>query len=211
MRLNRRRGGESGREGADGMMTPGLAGFIASGEESQTSNVVAEVLETLGQDFELIPERAATRGVRRRTWFDTFDWRLYKAGLTLEYAAAHRGGELRLSDSGAAPPTETVQPVTGWQAARPHQLRDLPDGPIATSIGGVIAPRALLPEVTVAGTTAAYRLLNEDGKTVARLLVEYPAVAAGDGQPLPPRLTITEVRGYNGQARRAARIVAGIP
>jgi CHAD domain-containing protein len=193
------------------MMTPGLAGFIASGEESQTSNVVAEVLETLGRDFELIPERSAARGARRRTWFDTFDWRLYKAGLTLEYAAAHRGGELRLSDSGVAPPTETVQPVTGWQAARPHQLSDLPDGPIATSIGSVIWPRALLPEVTVAGTTAAYRLLNEDGKTVARLLAEYPAVAAGDGQPLPPRLTITEVRGYLTQARRAARIVAGVP
>ena len=68
--------------------------------------------------------------------------------------------------------------MTGWKASRPHQLRDLPDGPIATSISGVVAPRALLPEVTVASTTTAYRLLNEDGKTVARLLVEQPAVAA---------------------------------
>jgi CHAD domain-containing protein len=192
------------------MMTPGLAGFIASGEDSQTRDaVVAEVLEALGQGFALVPERGASRGARRRTWFDTFDWRLYKAGLTLEYAAAHRGGELRLS--GAAPAGDTVQPVTGWQAARPHQLRDLPDGPIATSLGGIVPPRVLLPEVTVAGTTAAYRLLNEDGKTVARLLVEYPAVAAGDGLPLPPRLTITEVRGYLNQARRAARIVVGVP
>ena len=192
------------------MTTPGLAGFIASGEDSQTCDVVvAEVLEALGQSFGLLPERGAPRGGRRRTWFDTFDWRLYRAGLTLEYAAAHRGGELRLS--GAAPVRDTVQPVTGWQASRPHQLRDLPDGPIATSISGVVAPRALLPEVTVTRTTAAYRLLNEDGKTVARLLVEYPAVAAGDVRPLPPRLTITEVRGYLTQARRAARIIAGIP
>ena len=191
------------------MMTPGSAGFIASGEDSQTSGVVTDVLEALGQGFELIPERAAPRGARRRTWFDTFDWRLYKAGLTLEYAAAHRGGELRLS--GAAPAGDAVQPVTGWQASRPHQLGDLPDGPITTSISGVVAPRALLPEVTVAATTAAYRLLNEDGKTVARLLIEHPAVAATDGLPLPPRLTITEVRGYLNQARRAARIVSGVP
>jgi CHAD domain-containing protein len=191
------------------MTTPGLAGFIATGEEAQTCDVVvAEVLEALGQGFELLPERGVPRGGRRRTWFDTFDWRLYRAGLTLEYAAAHRGGELRLT--GASPYGDAVQLVTGWKASRPHQLRDLPDGPIATSVSGVVAPRALLPEVTVTGTTAAYRLLNEDGKTVARLLVEYPAVAAGDGRPLPPRLTITEVRGYLTQARRAARIVAGI-
>jgi CHAD domain-containing protein len=193
------------------MMTPGLAGFIASGEDSQTwAAVVAEVAEALGQGFELVPERGAPHGARRRTWFDTFDWRLYKAGLTLEYQAAHRGGELRLS-GGAAPHGDAAQPVTGWQASRPHHLRDLPDGPIATGISGVVAPRALLPEVTVTGTTVAYRLLNEDGKTVARLLVEHPAVAAAGGLPLPPRLTITEVRGYLGQARRAARIVAGIP
>ena len=193
------------------MTTPGLAGFIASGEDSQTCDVVvAEVLEALRQNFELVYDRGAPRGDRRRTWFDTFDWRLYKAGLTLEYAVAHRGGELRLT-GGAAPSADAVQPVTGWTASRPHQLRDLPDGSIATSISGVVAPRALLPEVTVTSTTTAYRLLNEDRKTVARLLVEHPAVTAGDGRPLPPRLTITEVRGYLGQARRAARIVAGIP
>ena len=96
------------------MTTPGLAGFIATGEDSQTRDVVvAEVLEALGQSFELLPERAASRGGRRRTWFDTFDWRLYKAGLTLEYAAAHRGGELRLT--GASPYGDAVQLVTGWK------------------------------------------------------------------------------------------------
>ena len=211
------------------MMTPGLAGFIASGEGSQTSDVVlAEVLAALGQDFGLEPDRAAARSARRRTWFDTFDWRLYRAGLTLEYVAAPRGGELRLSGAspanaanapgttpaaavGAAPAADTVQRAPGWQASRPHPLRDLPYGSIATSISGVVAPRALLPEVTITGTTATYRLLNEDGKTVARLLIENPALATGERQPLPPRLTITEVRGYLTQARRAARIVASIP
>ena len=105
------------------MITPSLAGFIASGEDSQTwDTVVAEVIEALGQGFELIPERGAPHGARRRTWFDTFDWRLYKASLTLEYLAAHRGGELRLS--GAAPASDAAQPVTGWTASRPRQLRD---------------------------------------------------------------------------------------
>jgi CHAD domain-containing protein len=200
-------------------MTPGLAGFIAAGQDTQTSDdVISEVLAALEQEFTLVPERGGSprTSARRRTWFDTFDWRLYGAGLTLEYAPAHRGGELRLGDTSSGAPGTPVadaasatQPVTGWQASRPHQLRDLPDGPIAARIAGVVAPRTLLPAVTVSDAATVRRLLNEDGKTVARLIIDQPSVPAA-GQPLPPRLTITEVRGYPGQARRAIRIVAGV-
>ena len=152
---------------------------------------------------------------RRRTWFDTFDWRLYRAGLILEYIAAHRGGELCLTSADPAsqsttPTTaEIAQPVTGWQASRPHGPQDLPDGPIAARVASLVPPRVLLPAVTVATTTAVSRLLNEDGKIVARLLIERPVITGLTA--LAPRLTITEVRGYPGQARRAARIVADVP
>jgi len=198
-------------------MTPGLAGFIAAGQDSQTSDdVISEVLTALEQEFTLVPERGGSlrTAARRRTWFDTFDWRLYRAGLTLEYVPAHRGGELRLSGaSSAAPPapgSDVEQPVTGWQASRAHPLRDLPDGPITARIAGLVAPRALLPAVTVSDAATVRRLLNEDGKTVARLVIDQPSVPAAGEPPLPPRLTITEVRGYPGQARRAVRIVAGV-
>jgi CHAD domain-containing protein len=191
-------------------MTPGLAGFIVSGADAQTwDDVVADVLAALGQGFAVVPERGATRGARRRTWFDTFDWRLYRAGLTLEYVVGRGGGELRLS--GGDPAADAAQPAPGWQASRPHPLGDLQDGPVAARIGGLVAPRALLPAVTVSVGAAVRRLLNDDRKTVARLVVEHPAVAGGDHQPLRPRLTITEVRGYPGQARRAVGIVAGVP
>jgi CHAD domain-containing protein len=195
-------------------MTPGLASFIASGDDEQTwDDVVDGVLAALGEAFAVVPERGRVpHGARRHTWFDTFDWRLYRAGLTLEYVAAPRGGELRLSGTGpGAPAGEAAQPARGWQASRPHPLGDLPDGPVAARIADLVAPRALLPAVTVSTATAVRRLLNVDGKTVARLLIERVVVAAGDHRPLPPRLTITEVRGYSGQARRAARIVAGSP
>jgi len=197
-------------------MTPGLAGFIAVGHDTQTSDdVISHVLTAIEQEFTLVPDSAAAprTAARRYTWFDTFDWRLYRAGLTLEYVPARRGGELRLSEvsPGAADTTamEATQTVTGWQASRPHSLVDLPDGPIAARIVGLVGPRALLPAVTVSDAATVRRLLNEDGKTVARLIIDQPAVPAGQ-QPLPPRLTITEVRGYPGQARRAIRIVAGV-
>jgi CHAD domain-containing protein len=82
---------------------------------------------------------------------------------------------------------------------------------VTARIAGLVAPRALLPVVAVASTTAVYRLLNEDDKTVARLLIERRAIPGGASVPLAPRLTVTEVRGYQAQARRAARLVAAVP
>jgi len=89
-----------------------------------------------------------------------------------------------------------------------HLLADLPAGPVSARIGGLVAPRALLPVVTASTATTVYRLLNGDGKTVARLLVTCPSLTGRE--QLPPRLAVTEVRGYLGQARRAARLVASV-
>jgi CHAD domain-containing protein len=217
-------------------VTPGLAGFIACGHDEQAwDETVAGVLEALGAAFDVIPDRGGKPAAAcRRTWLDTFDWRLHRAGLTLEYAGRPRGGELLLVGNAADPaatpkppsapstasppnsanPADTAaisQPVIGWQAARPHLMCELPDGPVASRIGDLVAPRALLPFVTVTSATTTHRLLNEDGKTVARLLVERASIPGPQAAPLAPRLAITEVRGYPGAARTAARLVGGAP
>ncbi len=199
-------------------MPPGLADFVVSGADAGAwDDVIADVLTRLKEDFTVVPERGGTSGgARRRTWFDTFDWRLYRAGLTLEYVTAHRaGGELRLAsaDPASESPVAVAQPVTGWQASRAHGPQDLPDGAVAARVTQLMPPRVLLPAVTVTTAVTVRRLLNEDGKTVARVLVERPRVAGQQAaqQALAPRLTITEVRGYPGQARRAARVVAAVP
>ncbi len=90
-------------------------------------------------------------------------------------------------------------------------MSEVPDGPVASRIGDLVAPRALLPVVTVTSTTTTYRLLNEDGKTVARLLIERTSIPGPHPAPLAPRLAITEVRGYAGDARSAARILGAAP
>ena len=208
-------------------MTPGLAGFIAEGCEPQAwDDLVAAALAALAAEFGVVPERAAGDhgGTRRTTWLDTFDWRLHKAGLTLEYAPGRGGSELHLSANGSAggegAGEELTQPVAGWQAARPHLLPDLPDGPVTARIAGIVAMRALLPVVATSTVTAVYRLLNSDGKTIARLHVARPSLdgprqggptAARQQTPLPPRLTITAIRGYLGQTRRAVRLVGAVP
>src|SRR6516225_11989946 len=103
-------------------VTPGLAGFVVADTATQTwDEVIANVLAALGREFTVVPDRrGAPAGTRRRTWLDTFDWRLYRAGLILEYTTAHRGGELRLTgahpaalDPGAAAGTTTPPAVAG--------------------------------------------------------------------------------------------------
>jgi CHAD domain-containing protein len=196
-------------------VTPDLAGFTADGDDVQSwDDIMAGVLAALATEFDVQPDRrgaGAFDAVRRTTWLDTFDWRLYKAGLTLEYAPGRGGGELRLSGTGTGTASvSATQLVTGWQASRPHLAAGLAAGPVSARIAGLVAPRALLPVVTAMTATHLYRLLNADGKTVARLLVTRPSLPSGR-EPLPPRLAVTEVRGYLGQARRAARLVAAAP
>jgi hypothetical protein len=196
-------------------VTPGLAGFTADGDGVPSwDEVTAAVLASLATEFDVQPERrgaAAVSGDRRITWLDTFDWRLYRAGLSLEYVPGRGGGELRLSGPGAGNARQgtATQLVTGWQASRPHLAAGLAAGPVSARITSLVAPRALLPVVSANTATLVYRLLNSDGKTVARLLIARPSLAGRE--PLPPRLAVTEVRGYLGQARRAARLVAAVP
>jgi CHAD domain-containing protein len=189
----------------------GLREFVAD-TPAEEDSILAAVRSALSQAFTVTEEpRAAGSGTHRRTWLDTFDWRLYKAGLTLQFEQARRGGRLLLSKADGTPQAE--QPVTGWPR-RPGLAEDLPDGPVRDRIIVLTSPRALLPIVKAVSTVSVTRLLNADGKTVARLITErvtVTAAAADTTAELPPRLAVAAVRGYPGQARRAAGLLADVP
>ena len=197
------------------MTAGGLREFVVDTPVEEDS-VLATALGALSQAFTVAREPAAPgSGTHRRTWLDTFDWRLYKAGLTLRFEQARRGGRLLLSKADGTPQAE--QRVTRWPR-RPGLAGDLPDGPVRDRIVVLTSPRALLPIVKAVSTVSVSRLLNADGKTVARLVTERATVTAPTGSTgadttaeLPPRLAVTEVRGYPGQARRAAGLLAGVP
>jgi len=195
--------------------TGGLREFVVD-TPAEEDSVLAAVLGALAQAFVLAEEPgAAGRGTHRRTWLDTFDWRLYKAGLTLQFEQARRGGQLLLSKADGTPQAE--QPVTRWPR-RPGLAEDLPDGPVRDRIMVLTSPRALLPIVRAVSTSSVTRLLNADGKTVARLVTDRVTVTGPPGNTaadttaeLPSRLAVAEVRGYPGQARRAAVLLDGVP
>jgi CHAD domain-containing protein len=171
-------------------------------------NGTSAILGVLGEDFGVVTEHAAP-SARQHIWLDTFDWRLNRAGLVLEYEHRRRGGRLLLSRDGVP---HAEQPVQHWRPGRPRLASDLPAGPVRDQILKLASPRALLPMATAAGTVTVTRLLNADGKTVARLVADQSTVTRGDHTvKLPTRLSITEVRGYPGQARRATRLLADAP
>jgi CHAD domain-containing protein len=136
------------------------------------------------------PESAAAH-----TWLDTFDWRLHSAGISLGFI-----------DDG--PLTMQFPDGTRLQAPRagvkwPAQPHVLPAGRLRDALTPIVAPRALLPVVTVRCVIRESRVLNADEKTVARLLTE--SVDSGASH-----LRIQPLRGYDDAGDRIARSLASI-
>jgi len=200
------------------VITPGLRGFVreAPDGDDPAQDPLPTVLAALAQAFTVTAEPGAPgSGTHRRIWLDTFDWRLYRAGLMLEFEQARRGGRLLLTKADGTP--QAQQPVTRWPR-RPGLAEDLPVGEVRDRIVVLTSPRALLPIVRAVSSVSVTRLLNADGKTVARLIADRltvtaapPGVNGDTTAELPLRLAIAEVRGYPGQARRAAALLAGVP
>jgi hypothetical protein len=144
------------------------------------------------------------RLVRRRR-LDTFDGRLRAAGLTLEHrltAVRDSGEQLVLG----RPDGSTIVAVPVQDLRWPAPADALPVGPVRDAVAPVIGVRAL----TVASDERRYvrrlELRNEDGKTVARVELDEPASATAE----PARLTVSSLRGYDGQARRADRLLVSL-
>ena len=164
------------------------------------------VRDELMAAFAVDEDRGVTRV--RRTWLDTFDWRLARAGLTLQHAGPRGHGELVLT--GTAGQQLTARFAHPARPPRWPCLADaLPPGPLRDQVTAVAGLRALLPVVTAVSQVHEVRLLNADDKTVSRIAVDAMALAGPCSAPLPTRLAVTGVRGYPGAARRAHRILRG--
>ena len=115
----------------DGGVREAPAGVRARGT-NEPSHSIQAVLDALAPAFGIAPERGATgSGTRRRTWLDTFDWRLDRAGLNLTYENARQGSRLLLTAQ-ASQASQAEQPTAGWQPRRPSWPRTCPRAPSGT-------------------------------------------------------------------------------
>ncbi len=138
----------------------------------------------------------------RRARLDTFDRRLRAAGLRLEYQAVASGELLVLEGTDTAVSVAVPAADLRW----PARADALPAGRVREVIAPVAGIRALMMTSEETRRLRRLELLNEDGKTVARAELDEPA----SGATGPARLTVRTLRGYDDQARRAARLLVGL-
>ena len=150
----------------------------------------------------------ASRSVTlRRLWLDTFDWRLYHSGLTLEQVTRGGAADLVLTGrDGTVLAADRMSPPHGGGRARapwPGRLDTLPLGPLRDHLGPVVGVRALLPVARAVSVVREARVLNSDEKTMARITVDRMSVTLpGGGHRADPR-------GRDGAARLPAAGAAG--
>jgi len=146
----------------------------------------------------------------RRTWLDTRDWRLYRAGLTLEQVRSRGPADLTLT--GRDGEVIAAQQVTAAQRITwPSLLGALPAGPLLEHLEPVVGVRALAPVARAVSRIRDRRVLNSDDKTVARLAIDRMSVTFPAQAQAQPRLTIWPLRGYQAQAIRLAELLTAGP
>jgi CHAD domain-containing protein len=137
------------------------------------------------------------------TCLDTADWRLHRRGLTLREARQGRSRRLVLSD-GRAGPLSAPSPVRSW----PRRIDTLPASPIRDRIAPAVGVRALLPLAEVGVRALDVRVLDDEDKIRVRLRVEQQRLVGDRPTPLPLRVLVSPLRGYERDGRRCAELLA---
>ena len=143
----------------------------------------------------------------RRTWLDTFDWRLYRAGLVLEHSETAGQHRLTMTSETGERLSSAVASIR-WPSSRRTAARRLGFVIALDSVAGI---RALLPVAEARSNVQEVRVLNGDAKTVARVLLDRPTLPGHSAKSSTAHLSVVPVRGYDSQGDRVARILSRAP
>ena len=191
-------------------MASSMREFAVDGEASADTDVPAALAGSVTLNGSLAWANGGRTRTSRRNWLDTFDWRLYRAGLTLEQAASRGQIELLLTGrDGNLLASEVLAARRGphW----PSLVSQLPAGPLRELVEPVAGVRALGPVVRASSKVAQLRAMNDDAKTVARLDIDHMSVTFPERAAVPARLTLTPVRGYAGVTDRIGWAITEVP
>ena len=162
-----------------------------------------EAIEQLAEAFAL-EQDAERRGTA--TYFETFDWRLFRAGVTLSTEGTGRETHWILRSLDGRVLEIRRHPKT------PGLADSLPGGAFE-ELASAMSMRRLLPLAIVDRSTTALRLLDDERKTVVRLWIEQDRVrrpgedAASSSETPPPTLRLQGVRGYDGSLAKATKFL----
>ena len=128
-----------------------------------------------------------------RTYYDSFDWRLFAAGLLCEIDETKK--TLTLIE---LQPKRTYTPLIVIQV--PKFAWEIDKGRIKDTLKPLLEMRALLPVLTLESRCSKLVILNKDEKTVLRLVLE-------EYDNLTNRVTLIPVKGYDKAFSRSANIL----
>ncbi len=140
-----------------------------------------------------------------RRFFDSFEWSIFQGGAALEERLDGRRHSLIWHDLRAdtAPLEQDIDGSPGF-------AWELSAGPVRERVGPLLGVRRLLPLLEVTTEVRMLRLLNDDDKTVVRLMLEENRFSDPMRQRegvLAVRLQLRSVRGYEGALRETAKML----
>jgi CHAD domain-containing protein len=153
-----------------------------------------------------LPSRLGAQVEASRVYYDTFDWRLYKARSVLTLTIAGRQGTIRWNG------LEGTARCRLRRLSMPPFAADFPRGPCRAGLTPIIATRRLLPLVRLACRSNTLTLLDDRRKTIVTVTrEERTAYRPGDsdGMALEPALRVTPVKGYAAAVGQVRAVLEG--
>lgn len=131
------------------------------------------------------------------TYYDTFDWRLHDAGITLAETAASPDEATSAKQWIVRHPNAAVDRLN--TESEPGFAWDLPEGRLREELGPLLDVRKLLPVVHVEATGKTLCVLDEETKTLVRIHLREGKVREPEGEErdLPVTLRVAPLRGYD--------------
>jgi CHAD domain-containing protein len=130
-----------------------------------------------------------------KTYYDSFDWRLYTNGITCEFNQSVGASSLTLIN------------FEHGQIIASKELNEVPSfskqfsfGKIRSSLEPILEMRALLPVCSLDYDSYCLNILNKDEKTILRMLIE-------EYELLNNQLILQPVRGYDKAAEQFSEII----
>ncbi|TVO75485.1 CHAD domain-containing protein [Sedimenticola selenatireducens] len=168
------------------------------------SDSIEALLTALSSQFHLGTEPKKSV---RHLLFDSFDWRLFQAGMQLDEVQDKDGHHLVLRSLADDSPYETIR----LEGEVPRFTWNYSAGLMRERIAGPLQMRALLPVVEIRSQVIGLNLLDREEKTVVRLqLEENRARPAGraDYQPMTHLIRLLPVRGYDKYLKQVSRFLS---
>ena len=143
--------------------------------------------------------KASTQLVSRqyslKTYYDSFDWRLYTNGITCEFNRSKAASTLLLRN------LENDLIIASTEIKEvPAFSQQFQSGAICNTLAPLLEMRALLPVCTLDYETYHLNIINNDEKTVLRLTIE-------DHDLFNNRVTLQAIRGYDKAAEHIIEIL----